>query len=75
MDECQSVDEDKPIPNFLLNDKEIIRLDKEIKDKVISDGLDKLKKYAIPIIDIDTLDDVTPKIIELLEKHKYAKRS
>ncbi|MBR3280707.1 MAG: DUF58 domain-containing protein [Clostridia bacterium] len=63
------------VPKFLLNNKKLISMDREIKEKIAEDAKNKLKKYAIPMISIDNTSEIVPKIIELLEKHKNAKSS
>jgi len=69
------VESDSYIPNYLLNNKKLISIDKEIKEQMENDAINKLKKYAIPMVNIDKTEEIVPKIIELLEKHKNAKSS
>ncbi len=72
-DKVLDLENDTIIPKMLLNNKKLIAIDKELKEKKKEESLDKLKKYGIPLVNVSGQKDVVPKIIELLEKHKYAK--
>jgi uncharacterized protein (DUF58 family) len=67
------LEENELMPKMLLNNKELIAINADLKDNLKKKALEKLKKYAMPIVDISDEKEVVPKIIELLEKHKYGK--
>jgi len=49
--------------------KKLAQIEKEEKEKIFNEAVDKLKKYRINIISIGKLDDVVSKVIELLNQH------
>ena len=62
-------------PRMFLNNKKLLNEDRKIKEKLEKDTIDVFNKYAIPFVKISSATEVVPKIFELLEKHKNAKRS
>ncbi len=55
-------------PMFSKN-KKLAKIDREIKETVYINNLNKLRRYRIALIHIDKIEDVVPKIIELLKLH------
>lgn len=60
------------IPNLILNDSKLQDLEKKMRKDMYSKCLRKLKKHGISITTINNINEVPIKIIELLERHKYA---
>ena len=57
------------IPSFLSNNLELEKIEKDIKKEIY----DKIKqKIKMDIVSINGLDEINLKVIELLERHKYA---
>ena len=67
-----NVDENFYIPEIILKDIKLQELEKEAKEKIYKSCLNKLKKYRISTTTVDTDKEIVTKIIELLERHKYA---
>ena len=67
------IENEEYIPKLLLNNSNLIKADKAMKEELYKQAKDKLKRYAMPMVDISSVEEVVPKIIELLESHKYAK--
>ena len=59
------------IPNLFLKDKRLYDVEKYIKKQLLEDNQKKLKNLNIPMTSISSIDELTLKITELLEGHKY----
>lgn len=74
-DNLFDLDEESYIPNMFLKDKKLLELDKNLKKALYDKNEQKLKKYKINIVTIDDITQINTKIIELLERHKYASKN
>ena len=54
---------------FLKNTK-LLRLEQEEKSRIYESLVNRFTKYKITTVTINSREDVIPKIIELLEKHR-----
>lgn len=63
---------DSYVPNIITEDETLYSLEKKIKQELFSKNEHKLKKNKISVTNISCISDINPKIIELLERHKYA---
>ncbi|MCL2383905.1 MAG: DUF58 domain-containing protein [Oscillospiraceae bacterium] len=66
------VDNSFYIPELIAKDTNLFELEKHIRDELYSKCEEKLKKYKISITTIDAVEEITVKLIDLLERHKYA---
>lgn len=71
-DNAYDIDNSFYIPELILKDSKLYELEKQIKEKIYLSCIEKLKKYKISTTTIDTTKEITPKIIDLLERHRYA---
>ena len=60
------------IPSFITEDAELYTLEKEIKKEVFTNSENKLRKNKVSVTTVNSVDEIPQKIIELLERHKYA---
>lgn len=68
------VNQKKYLPNIILQDKELHQLEKEIRNNLDKKNQKKLKKNAISMTTINSLDQISLKIIELLKSHQATKK-
>lgn len=66
------IENDTYIPNIILKNTKLHKLEQEKKKEIYDNCEKKLKKHAISTVTIDHSKDVVIKIIDLLERHKYA---
>ena len=64
------VGKDLYIPKFISNNKELLKLEKEMRQKLEEDNEKKLLKNRIVSTSIDNEEEIVDKIIELLGEHK-----
>lgn len=60
------------IPNILVEDEELYALERNIKKELLEKNTEKLKKNKISLTTINSFTEINSKVIELLERHKYA---
>ena len=60
------------IPKLFLSNKKLHEIEKKAKEQIYLKCVNKLKKYRIQLETIDTTKEVAAKLINLLERHKYA---
>ena len=65
------IDESLYIPEFVLQDKELQKIEERRKREVYINSINKFKKYGIITTKIDSTKEIPIKIIDLLERHKY----
>ena len=65
-------DRSEHIPEFFAGNKKLMDLELKIKKELYEENEKKLIRYGAVFADIDSKEDVTEKIVELLERHKYA---
>ncbi len=66
------LDSSEYIPTMLLKDKKLNKMEKETKEQIYKYNKERLRKNKICLVTISSLQEINPKIIELLESHKYA---
>ena len=66
------VNQKEYIPEFLLNDKKLNDLEHQVKDELLKKNLNKLKKNNVSFKSLSSKEEISYKIIELLEEHRYA---
>lgn len=54
---------------MISKNRKLVRIEDEAKERVFNEACDKYKKYRINIILIENLEEVVPKIIELINQH------
>lgn len=66
------VDKNSYIPDFISGNKELLKMEQEIRKKLKEDNEKKLLQNRIVSTSIDCEEEMVDKIIELLGGHKYA---
>lgn len=66
------VDKNMYVPDFISGNKKLRKLEQETKKKVYEENEKKLLKHRIVSTQIDSEEEIPDKVIELLERHKYA---
>ena len=74
-EEIFDIEKNEYIPKFLLNDKKLNELEKEIKKNILKKASTTFKKYNISMTSISGIEQINNKIIKLLEEHKYASKN
>ena len=72
-DKIFNLDNKKYLSKLFLNDKKLVIEEMNERDKVYNNVQNELLEYMIQMITIDRYDDIVPKSIELLERHRYAR--
>ena len=60
------------IPKIFFKDEKMKALEEKIKKEIYENQVNELKKINIDLVSIDSKDEIVEKVIELLERHKYA---
>ena len=60
------------IPKIFFKDEKMQELEEQIKKEIYENQVNELKKINIDLVSIDSKDEIVEKVIELLERHKYA---
>jgi len=71
-DNIFDVSNNKYIPSNILNNKNLNKIEKEIRDNLFKKNKNKLKRNNINIVSISSISEINSKILELIEEHKYA---
>ena len=66
------VDKNSYIPDFISGNRELLRMEQELRGKLEADNGKKLLQNRIVSACIDSEEEIIDKIIELLGGHKYA---
>ena len=66
------VDEEKYIPDFILEDKKLKEIELEVKTKIYEETKAKFKKYNIVTTTINKQKDIVNDVFKLLERRKNA---
>lgn len=66
------VDDGIYLPEFILKDKKLANLEMSKKKEIFIKNTNKLKKFGIVDTTINSEKEIPNKIIDLLERHKYA---
>ncbi len=59
------------IPSIFLEDKKLFETEKNIKEKILQDNIDRFKNLNIKTTTISNLEELDEEIIKLLEERKY----
>ena len=60
------------IPKIFFKDEKMKKLEEQIKKEIYENQVNELKKINIDLVSIDSKNEIVEKVIELLERHKYA---
>lgn len=60
------------IPSFITEDAELYTIEKEIKKEIFTNSENKLRKNKVSVTTVNSVSEIPQKMIELLERHKYA---
>jgi len=60
------------IPKIFFKDEKMQELEEQIKKEIYENQVNELKKINIDLVSIDSKNEIVEKVIELLERHKYA---
>lgn len=60
------------IPSFLAENKKLAKVEQAIREDIMEKNEKMLKHHAILCTDISSKEEITRKLTELLEKHRYA---
>lgn len=71
-EEVYDVGHNEYIPSIFLNDNNLQNIEKDLKKRLLSESINKLKKENINMVTISSISQINNKIIKLLEEHKYA---
>lgn len=66
------MDADIYIPRLILQDKKINEMEKKIKEEIYNRCVKKFQKYKVTSMTIDSAEDISFRVVELLERHKNA---
>ncbi len=66
------VDKGNYIPNYILEDEELRKIELEIKSKIYNETKEKFKKYKVTTTTINKQKDIVYDIFKLLERRKNA---
>ena len=66
------VDSNRYVPRFLTDDKKLAKMEKEMKQSMKEKNSKMLMRHAIISTEVGSKENLTYKITELLERHRYA---
>ncbi len=66
------VDGRRYVPNFISGNRRLAMLEAKRRQEIQESNARKLIKFGVSSVNIDTEEQVVPKVIELLESHRYA---
>ena len=69
-DNILNIDTNKYIPSFLRKDKKLHQEELRIRNEILNENYNKLKKYKINLTTIDNSDEIIEKLIILLKEYK-----
>lgn len=67
------IDNKNYIPSFFLKDQKLYETERQIRKSIYDKNKRKLKKNKIDMVSIKSTSEISMKVIELLERHKYAR--
>lgn len=71
-DKAYSVNQDSYLPDFITNNKKLRNIELKMKEEMREENEHKLIKFGISSVEMNSDEDIVEKIIELLERHRYA---
>ena len=60
------------VPTFISSKKKLARLEAEKRAQLLNENARKLLKFGVTSVTVDNEEEIVPRIIELLESHRYA---
>ncbi len=66
------VQQNRYLPRFITEDKKMIKLEKEAKERIMMENEKKLLHHAIMSTEIGSKEEVTNEITNLLQRHRFA---
>lgn len=60
------------VPDFIVRDKKLQKIEQETRERILAENEKKLLKYRIVSTEVDSEEKMAERIIDLLERHKYA---
>ncbi len=66
------IEKDVYVPEFISQNKKLNQLEKETKQQILEENERKLIRHKVVTVEIDNEEQIVDKVIELLERHKYA---
>lgn len=70
--ESYSVESDSYLPDFITSNKKLREIELKMKKEMRETNERKLVKFGISSVEMESDEDIVEKIIELLERHRYA---
>jgi len=70
--QAYDIEEEKYLPKLVLEDTKLQELERQTRNELQERNKTKFQKYKIPMVTIDTTQNLTNKIIELLERQRNA---
>ncbi|MCQ2482190.1 MAG: DUF58 domain-containing protein [Clostridia bacterium] len=70
--EAYSVETDSYLPEFITGNKKLHEYELKLRKKMKEENDRKLLKYGVSSVEMESDEDVVEKVIELLERHRYA---
>lgn len=67
-----SLDKNTYIPEFITDNKKLIRMEQQTKQKLYEESTARLLKYRMISTQIESEEEMVERIVELLEGHRYA---
>jgi hypothetical protein len=66
------VTNDEYIPDFLLGDKKLNKLEHELRRGILDKNRKRLRRNRVCMTSIGKKEEISYRVIELLEEHRYA---
>ena len=66
------VQQNRYLPRFITEDKKLIKMEKEAKERIMMENEKKLLHHAIMSTEIGSKEEVTNEITNLLQRHRFA---
>jgi hypothetical protein len=71
-DNLFDLDKNEYIPSPFLHDEKMYQLEVQLRKELTEKNEEKLRKNNICVTSISNIDEINVKMIELLERHRYA---
>ncbi len=71
-DNVYDIQEKKYLPKIMIKNKELYNLEIKNRQQIVNNLLNKIVKYRISMVTINSTKEITMKIIDLLERHRNA---
>lgn len=70
-DHSFQIQKDRYLPRFITDDKKLAQMEREAKEAIAEENERKLKHHAILSTEIDSKEEVTNDITDLLQRHRF----